>query len=179
MGYRAGWLAVKNADLTKVLRTIGLTKESESDEAIYEPGHYAVAMSGGWLVVIGSGSDQMNTVEPEHARLLSKGTEALHFMCSDTVMVAAITAFRDGKEVWSLVHDGSNGSAMPDVAGNAPPMVAEVIAQCLAEQKASGEKNVDYLYEAAPEIGRLLTGFRHDQTLGDREHLPIFVLAPR
>ena len=176
MGYRAGWLAVKNADLDVALSTIGLKQEGESNEAIYDPGHYAVQMPGGWLVVIGDGSDALDTVKPEHARALSKGTDALHFMCSDTSMYAVITAFRDGKKIWSLEHDGSNGVGAPVVAGNAPPLVGEIIAKCQAEQDAADEK-VDHLSEAAPEIGRLLTGFRHDQTLGDGEHVPIFVLT--
>lgn len=178
MGYRCGWLAVKNRDLDQVLPTIGLTKEIESHEAIYDPGHYAVTMPGGWLVVIGDGSDAMHTVEPSHARTLSQGTEALHFMCNDTSMGAVLTAFRDGKELWSLEHDGSNGPGTPVVTGQAPPLVAQVIARCEAEQQAAGKRNVDYLYDAAPEIGRELTGFRHDQTLGQGEHLPIHVLSP-
>lgn len=178
MGYRARWLAVKNADPAEVLSTIGLRQDSESAEAIYDPGLYAVSMPGGWLVVIGDGWDFMNTVQEEHARALSKGTEALHFYCDDTSMGALLKAFCDGKEVWSLEHDGSNGPGTPVVTGKAPAVVGEIIAKCQAEQRASGRKDVDYVYDAAPEIGRVLTGFRHDQTLGNGEHLPILVLAP-
>lgn len=177
MGYRNGWLAVKNVNLDAVLAAIGLKRESESKEAIYDPGHYAVAMPGGWMVVIGDGTDAMETVKPEHARALSKGTEALHFTCNDTAMCAAITAYQNGKEVWSLEHDGSNGVGTPVVTGNAPAIVSETIARCQAEQDESGDESVDCLYEAAPEIGLALTGFRHDQTLGDGDHLPIFVLS--
>ena len=178
MGYRARWLAVKNADPAQVLRTIGLVQDSASSEAIYDPGHYALAMPGGWFVVIGDGADFMDTVEEEHARALSIGTESLHFSCDDTSMGALLKVFREGKEVWAVEYDGSNGPGTPVVTGTPPAVVGETIAKCRAAQHASGRKDVDHVYDAAAELGQVLTGFRHDQTLGDGEHLPILVLRP-
>ncbi len=46
----------------------------------------------------------------------------------------------------------------------------------MEEQRKAG-KQVDYLYDAAPQIGLGLTGFRHDQTLSSGEHLPILLLT--
>lgn len=178
MGYRARWLAVKNADPAQVLRTIGLVQDSASSEAIYDPGHYALAMPGGWFVVIGDGGDFMDTVEEEHARALSTGTESLHFSCDDTSMGALLKGFRGGREVWALEHDGSNGPGTTVVTGSAPAVVGEIIAKCKAAQHASGRNDVDFVYDAAAELGQVLTGFRHDQTLGDGESLPILVLRP-
>jgi hypothetical protein len=62
MGYRARWLAVKNADLKAVLRTIGLGQESETREPIYDTGFYAANLPGCCLVVIGDWWDHMDAV---------------------------------------------------------------------------------------------------------------------
>lgn len=177
MGYRARWLAVKNGDLGAALQAVRLRKESESHEAVYDPGHFALNMPGGWLVVIGDGHGAMDAVQPAHAQALSAGTEALHFYCDDTPMCASLAAYRDGKETWRLEHGGATGVRAPTISGAPPPLVAEVVERLQTKQRESGADDVDYLYEAAPEIGRALTGFRHDQTLPQGTVLPIVVLG--
>ena len=102
MGYRCCWIAAKGVGLDAALSAMGLVHEEDSDEGVYDPGHYAVVMPGGWLVVIGDGRDALGDVQPEHAQKLSAGTEALHFFCDDTPMCASLAAYRDGREVWSL-----------------------------------------------------------------------------
>lgn len=170
---------MKNVELRSALDVFGLRQESTSDEAVYDPGLYAVALPGGWLVVIGDGWDSMEAVTEAHARVLSKGTDALHFFCDDTSMCASLVAYGDGKTVWTLEHDGSNGPGTPAVSGTPPPLVGEIVVRLQKEQADSGRKDVDYVYDAAPEIGLALTGFRHDQTLGNGDVLPILVLRPK
>jgi hypothetical protein len=177
MGYRARWLAVKNGELASVLKTVELRQEKSMNEAVNDPGHYSVMMPGGWLVVIGDGYESMDSIRAEHARTLSAHTEAIHFYCDDTPMCASIATYRDGKELWSLEYDGSDGIATPTVTGTPPAMVIEIVRQCQNAQRDSGEDDVDHIYEAAPKIGLELTGFRHDTTLADGEHLPILVLG--
>ena len=46
----------------------------------------------------------------------------------------------------------------------------------LGAQRAAKDPRVDHLYEAAPKIGLALTGFRHDETLGNGVYLPIHIL---
>lgn len=179
MGYRCRWLAVKNVELSAALEAVGLRQESASNEAVYDPGLYAVALPGGWLVVIGDGWDFMDMVHEADARGLSKGTESLHFYCDDTSMGASLVAYRDGTRVWTLEHDGSKGRGTSVVSGTPPPIAGEIVARLQERQRESGDKDVDYVYDAAPEIGLALTGFRHDQTLGNGGILPILVLQPK
>jgi hypothetical protein len=178
VGYRARWLGVKNGDMGIALRTLGLRETSVSDKAVYDTGHYAVNLPNGWLVVIGDGRDAMETVQPEHARELSVGTESLHFYCDDTPMCASISAYRDGKEVWSLTHDRDNNAEMPMIEGTPVTVVGDVVTRVQRQQEEAGPDGADFVYEAAPEIGLAITGFRHDKTLGDGDVLPIHVLKP-
>ncbi len=174
MGYRASWLAVKAGDLATVLDVVALSQKQELHEEVYDPGHYALKLEQ-WWIVIGDGSEAMHTMEEAHAKALSTGTEALFFTCNDTSMCARLVAFSGGKESWALDYDGSNGPGKNVVSGKPPAVVTQAIAKAEEEQRKAG-KDVDYAYDAAPEIGLALTGFRHDQTLSSGEHLPIFVL---
>lgn len=176
MGYRARWLAVKNVGLADLLAETGLRIESKIDEAVYDPGLYAVNLPGGWLVVMGDGWDWMDSIQPAQARALSKGTEALHFYTDDEPMNASLAAFRDGAKVWSLEHDRSKQERSPVITGSPPPLVATIVADLERQQAAAGD-DCELLYDAAPEIAKALVGFRHDQTLADGAVLPIFVLA--
>jgi hypothetical protein len=176
MGYRSRWMAVKKGNLALLLQAVGLRIESESLGPVYDPGHYAVNLPDGWLVVIGDGWDALETVQPAHARALSAGTEALHFYSDDTPMCASLRAYRDGREVWSLEHDGSIRPHATTVKGTPPSLVAEVMARLREKQEESGNDDVDYLYEAAPETALALVGFRHDRTLAESRER-IFVLS--
>jgi len=175
MGYRASWLAVKTDDLDAVLQVVGLVRGEELHEAVYDIGHYAVKLAT-WWVVIGDGSEAMHTVQENHAQVLSAGTEALYFTCNDTSMCARLVAFQNREQAWSLDYDGSNGPGKNELSGAPPALVATAIANAQEEQNKA-TRQVDYLYDAAPEIGLALTGFRHDQTLSGGEHLPILVLS--
>lgn len=180
MGYRARWVAVKDAALAPVLKAIGLREESQSDEEIYDPGIYAVTMPGGWLVVMGDGWDFMHIVEESHAKVLSKGAEAIHFYCDDTSMTATMTAFANGTKTWGLEYEPRHLK----ISGKPPAIVEEVVARVCEEQEKEDAKTnekypVDHVYDAAPQIGLALTGFRHDQTLGSGDVLPILILAEK
>lgn len=172
MGYRSRWMAVKGLELDVALSALGLRVLSVSSEEIEDIGHYALHMPTGWLIVIGDGLDEMETVQPEHVKRLSVGTEALHFYCDDTPMSASLIYFQNGNEIWSLVHDLPH----PIVAGTPSALVKEIVAKLELEQHEAGDDGCDYVYDAAPEIGKAITGFRHDQTLAEGEFLPVYVL---
>ncbi len=176
MGYRASWVAVKDVSLPTMLEVIGANDTGETIESADDPGLYAMALHGGFRVVIGDGRKAMRVVKERHAKALSVGSEALFFSCDDTTMCATLVRFANGREAWRLEHDGSNGPTRPTVTGEAPALVHQVIAQC--EAKQAGKRDVDHLYDAAPRIGLTLVGFRHDQTLQDGE-APVTVLDAR
>lgn len=167
---------MKRRAVSAVLEALGFRVQAECNEAVYDPGLFAVALPNEWVVVFGDGSDELGTMQPEHGRAQSVGTEAVFFTCNDSSMCAAIRGYRDGEELWSLQHDGSQGPPSVALAGNPPSIVKETLARLQDEQRQSGEDDVDHVYDASPQIGLALTGFRHDETLSSGEHVPIFVL---
>ncbi|MFT3712515.1 MAG: hypothetical protein QM817_33120 [Archangium sp.] len=160
MGFRVGWVATRNTNLEEVVELLGLQVERAMTADDFDVGIRALR-SKEWLVVSGDGSDYQDVVTASHAEKLSKGGEAMHFWCSDTSMGATFCCYRDGKEVWSIEYDGSEGPGEPATTGILPPAWNEILAQCRKNQDADG-REVDHMYDAAPTLGQALTGFRHD-----------------
>lgn len=177
MGYRARWLAVKNAEVATCLATTGLRQKASVEGEVCDPGLYCVQLPAGWRVVMGDGWDFMDLVDAGHAKQLSKGTDALFLSTDDTSMCARLAWLRDGQESWALEYDGSNGRSEPVVTGAPPPPVAQVIDACRARQ-AGAAPDVDVMYEVVPEVAKALTGFRHDETLAEGQCGPGLVLEP-
>lgn len=169
MGYRCRWLATKGQDRASVLKRLGLTVAREWTEAVHDTGLYAVEI-GEWLVVIGDGWDHMDTVQRREALRLSDRGEVLFLYTDDTPMDAEIVCFAERLEVWSMTYASGNE---PELAGKVPAAARKLLDAARRQQ----EKDVDYVYGVIAELGETLTGFRHDRTLGDGEHLPIYELA--
>jgi hypothetical protein len=175
MGYRCRWIAVRASERAEALSELQFSVTQELGEAVHDTGLYAVAIAD-WFVVIGDGRDFMDLVERRQAERLSVRDEVLFFYTDDSEMYAELTCYRSGETSWSVFYDGSDGIAEPTIDGPVPDRAQSIIAAALDEQKAAGEDAADYIYDAVAEIGRTLAGFRHDQTLGDGEHLPIYQL---
>jgi hypothetical protein len=174
MGYRSSWVAIRGGNLASALKTLGLRVESESNEQIYDPGHYAVNTPQGFLIIMGDGSDEMETGQPEHAAKLSEGGEAI-FFTSDTTMCTTIAAFHNRIQTWSFDHQGSDGIQAPTVSGTLPELARAIVDDVVREQEEADD-DVDIIYDGAPRIGLAITGFRHDQTLSSGEIFPVYVL---
>jgi hypothetical protein len=179
MGYRCRWIAVRASERAEALSQLQFSVTHELTEAVHDTGLYAVAIAD-WFVIIGDGNDFMDLVERRQAERLSARAEVLFFYTNDTEMYAELSCYRGGETSWSIFYDGSDGIAEPTIDGPVPARARSIIAAALDEQKAAGEDAADFIYDAVAEIGRDLVGFRHDQTLGDGAHLPIYQLeAPR
>lgn len=168
MGYRCRWLATRNRDRAEVLAALGFVVETELNEEIYDPGLYA-AMIGDWYVVFGDGWDYMDLVTRQAAAKLSSRGEVLYVYTDGTPMKSEVTAFVDGQIRWSFVYD--------DTASTEGALPAEAKALIAAAERAQkAEADVDHVYDVPAQLGLALVGFRHDTTLGEGAHLPVYQL---
>ena len=166
---------MRGRDREDVLAKLKLNVENEIDEEVSDPGLYAVHV-GKWLVVIGDGWDYMDLVTRRAAARLSKDGAVLYLYTDDTPMAAEISAFVDGKVKWSVTYDGRKGVSTPKTEGTLPAAAAKVLAKARKEQAAASD-DVDVMYDVVAEMGREIVGFRHDVTLAEEEHLPVYQLA--
>ena len=107
--------------------------------------------ANGWALLAGDGSDYLGRIEWDDAVAWSRETEVLYFATNDTVMVGGLSNLRGGEEVWAVSCDASGGDAPARGVGELPELVQRVL-----DAESDG-------YEVPAEVGKALTGFRHDR----------------
>lgn len=178
MGYRCRWLATQGRGRDELLARLHLKITEERIEPVYDTGLYALEVND-WLVVIGDGAEYMNQIKRAQAAQLSDGGDVVYLVTDDTTMTFEVALFRGGEELWSIAYDGRDGVTAPVMQGKVPLDARVMHARLEKEQgKAGGPKaEVDHTYELAPAYAMQLVGFRHDQSLGSGEHVPVWTLA--
>lgn len=179
MGFRCRWLATRGRERDEVLARLRFQIVGELVEEVYDTGLYALEVDD-WVVVIGDGFDHLGKVKRAEAAKLSEGGDVLYLATEDSGMTFEIAVFSGGKELWSIAYDGSDGVTAPTFAGDVPWGARTLLAALEKEQaKAGGPKaEVDHIYELAPRYAMEVVGFRHDESLGSGEHVPIWQLGP-
>jgi hypothetical protein len=180
MGFRCRWLATRGRDREEMLARLRFKVIAELVEEVYDTGLYALEVDD-WLVVIGDGFDHLDKVKRAEAAKLSDGGEVLYLSTDDAAMTFELVMFSGGEELWSVAYDGSDGVTAPSFAGTVPWGARTLLATLEKEQvKAGGPKaEVDHIYELAPQYAMGVVGFRHDESLGSGDHVPIWQLAPK
>ena len=142
------------------MRALGLRATGKREE-IAESKIDGAALPTGWYVV------QFDRSEMEDRELacLSRSREVVCCFVEDHVMVSWASGWREGKKVWSVVHDCEKGRFHLDVKGEAPAELKGIADRLIAEQLAAGgeKADVDHVYEVPAELAKELTGYRHDQ----------------
>jgi hypothetical protein len=160
MGYSLSWAALKGGNLQTACAASGLRATGKREE-IAESKIVGVQLPTGWYVV------QFNRTELEDRELarLSQAGEVVSCFVEDHVMVSWASGWREGKKIWSVVHDCEKGRFHLDVKGEAPAELKGISERIIAEQQAAvGEKaDVDHIYDVPAELAKVLTGYRHDQ----------------
>lgn len=180
MGYRCRWLATRGRDRETVLRRLGYKVIAEIVEEVYDTGLYALEIDD-WLIVIGDGWDHMDQVKRAQARKLSDEGDVVYFYTDDSAMAFELAMFVGGAEHWAIAYDGSDGVTSPALEGQIPFDMRALLARLeSAQAKAGGPKaDVDHIYDLAPTYAEQLVGFRHDESLGSGEHVPIWQLVAK
>lgn len=180
MGFRCRWIAARRSR-DDMLSQLGFAVAEKFEERVVDTGLFAVSPKQGWWLVMGDGWDFLDLLARENAEKLSAGSEAVFFYTDDSAMCCELSVFKHGREVWSFAYDGSEGFSTPKISGTPPELVSKVLAEVTAEQNAqdpTDEYKADYIYDAAPRLGRALVNFRHEESLSKAEYLPIFRLEP-
>jgi len=163
MGYSLSWAALKKGSQQTACAVLGLRTTGKREE-IPESKIDGAALPTGWYVI------QFNRTEMgdrEFARL-SRSGEVVCCFVEDHVMVSWASGWREGKKVWSVVHDCEKGRFHLDIKGEAPAALEGITERLMAEQRAAGgeKAEVDHVYDVPAEIAKALTGYRHDERSG-------------
>ena len=179
MGFRVSWIARAGTSTTELLEVSRRSLTGERHE-FPDVGWYLLELTHGrdasWVLLIADGSENYADLDASLAQDLSNGgNEVLFFWCSDTVMATELECFKGGAMAWAIRYDCEDSSKRPEMQGKVPAVAHEILAELRAEQQADTEGGCDY--DITAELGRRLTGFRHDRDLETDDEQPFQVLS--
>ncbi len=174
MGFSIAWISVKGQPKEFVLEQMGLRPTGNFDETFNGPTD-GVPLPGGWYTVIGQGCDyafkQMQAI-----RRISQVADIVIVGVEEHVMSAYAEYWSNGKQMWWLCHNASDGPNHLDTSGQLPPEFTAVRSEL--EEKQQSEGDADYIFDIPVELAKRITGFRHDEDLPELGARPYEELSP-
>ncbi len=165
MGRHVQWLAVRGVPIDDMLAALRIEREPDPSGGRTRSSCSLLELASGWNLVLLDGSDaNFGRLDWHAKRLAARGGDAVHFFCNDTSMITEIGGMTNGS-AWTLGYDGENGVDPDEVRidGVPPSFVGEIIAARRRDQESDPDPEpADHLYDIAPSIGKVSTGFHHD-----------------
>jgi hypothetical protein len=176
MSFSLVWFAAQGIDKDEFLERAGFEDSGEVD-AYFDHDHSGGELAGGWFVIV---SNEMGLLEPAKLAKWSAGARVVAVAIHEESMNSLATEWRDGKQVWSVSHDGSEGGDRLDVEGQLPDVFEELRHEATAAQAESnadeGGEGVNFVFDIPLDLAAEITGFRHDELGFDDDIEPFTVL---
>ena len=172
MGFSISWFAVRGKSASEVLSQLGLVETSRR-EWLPESSVLSSDLPSGWFLVFFNEASP-HALKPESLRALSTGSELIACQVEEHVMVSTAAEWREGKELWFVVHDTEDDPRDVEFTGAPPNELAEIRERQKARYQVTS--NVDYAFEIPIELAARITGFRHDEAFDEAASEPFVVL---
>jgi hypothetical protein len=162
MGYSISWLMVNRKDCQGLLNELGLERTGKSGE-FSDFKIAGQALPNGAYLLVTQRCDHPFASDKQLAHV-SVGCKALACSIEEHLMYAYTTYWDNGKNLWSLKHQGDTdeGKNDLDVFGT-PPDSFKAIRDDYA-RKQLGEPDVDWYFEMPLALAKQLAGFKHDES---------------
>ena len=171
MGYALSWLAIRGKSREQVHRDLGIDSTGVYDESPEAPFTGARLQNNWYLLLRNRGVFS----DARIMELLSIKGEVIYCSIEEHVMVSEASGWRDGRKIWSVVHEAQKASGHLKITGEPPPEFALIRERLQAEQ-ATGEGGVDYIFDVPIEVARAISGYRHDATIPSVDNLGFEIL---
>lgn len=164
MGISNSWFAVRGCARDEALAQLGFEADAEIGDGWPPRGCFAVGeLPGGWLLFI---APDLKDAFKDRFVALSAGRDAVACAVEEHVMYQEARGYRDGAEVWRVVHDPDKGKSLfhLEVTGAPPPRFEDIRAKALAAQEAEGgeDADVDLICDVPLDLAKSICGFKHD-----------------
>ena len=166
MGFTLTWIAVRGKPDSEIRSALGLTGTGQFQELPDAPISAALSPSG-WYVVVRD--RELGFFDDEVLSKISLSCELVMCTLSETVMYSGASEWKDGRKIWSVTHDSSQGREDLQHDGELPSEFAAIRERLMESQK--GERSskpgmgIDYIFDIPIELARQLTGYTHDQDI--------------
>ena len=159
MSFDCSWIAVRGMDRDTLCGRLGLEAAGEVDNE-FGADYVLNDLADGWSVVLIH--DRHFEIEPALAAA-SEGAEILGCEMSEITMVSSLRCYRDGAQLWAVVHDPDEDLDGVSVKGEPPPAFAAILRRRQEQQADVGHDNVDYIFDVPIDLSVSLCGFRADR----------------
>jgi hypothetical protein len=92
-------------------------------------------------------------------------------------MYSSAHACKDGRNIWTVIHDAQRGIENLEAEGELPEAFVSIRDRLLSRQRAEGPKSCDYVFDIPVETAMSVTGYRHDQVIGGITDEPFEILS--
>src|SRR5262245_46002965 len=116
MGFSLSWFAVKGKAPERVLAEMGLRPTGLTVSWDHRERDVAATLPAGWYLISRNRHEYTDSL----LRKLSQGAEIVAYYTEDHVMFSKAAAWRDGGEVWSVVHDEQKDLRHLEARGQLP-----------------------------------------------------------
>jgi hypothetical protein len=132
------------------------------------------ALKSGWCAVFAKYALVMDaTVGTNPPRLMRLPARSRCITCVvlEHAMVSYASLSQDGRYVWQIRHDSSQGRGHLEVRGDLPSAFGDFRSIAMDKQRAeearrkSGEWGVDYFFDVPLDTAATMTGYRHDRAV--------------
>lgn len=173
MGFNVSLITIEGKSPQQIHHDFGVKPTGEREEIPESPitgtllpnGKYAL-----WLNTRATGP-----ASERELAILSRDASVLVCDLSETTMNISLVAWEDGKEIWSVWHDGgSQGVEHLELTGDVPPQLEPIRERLFREQRE--DDGADFSFDIPVELFVELGGFRYDQDLDVDDPQPWQVL---
>ena len=176
MSFSLVWLAAQGIGKDEFLERAQFEDTGEVDE-YFEAEHTGGELSGGWYVIV---TEDAGLLEPAKLAVWSAGGRLVAAVIHEDTETSLAMEWRDGKQVWSVYHDGTADEPQLAVEGKLPEVFDQIrreMTELEAEVAAQGGE-FDAAFEVPLDLAEDITGFRHDE-IGFDDEMPPFTILER
>jgi len=178
MGFSLSWLAIKGASRETALASLGL-RGTGAFEELPESQLTGVLLPTGWYMVVSNRGEYPAFMEDKTLARVSASTQLVTCFVEEHVMCSHAAEWREGREIWSLMHTADTGGIEHlEVKGEPPACFASIRNRLRAKQQEAGGRKaeVDYIFGIPVETAQQLTGYQHDRDIPGASEKPFEVL---
>jgi hypothetical protein len=175
VGFNMSWILVDGINEDQLYDALDLAATGVTpDEHDLGTSHVPLAgaaLKSGWCAVFAKYALVMDaTVGTNPPRLMRLPARSRCFtgVVLEHAMVSYAGLWQDGRYVWKIRHDSSQGSGHLEVRGDLPSAFGDFRSIAMDKQRAedarrkSGEWGVDYFFDVPLDTAATMTGYRHD-----------------
>jgi hypothetical protein len=178
MGTSTSWIAIEGSTVEQVAWALRLTPSSDATNDTGDSGYLAAMLPAGWVLVVRRMESNGVVADRELLKELSSGRRVVGCDEESHVMYSASSEWRDGREVWVVIHSSEDAADHLEMRGDLPSGWAGAKDELIAMQAEAvkAQDSVDYVYEVPLSIAKLVVGYRSESD--DDDDLEFVTLVP-